>query len=153
MTELDHTPDPSRPQVDWDRDWLARHCTRAGRALSMRYRVPADRERSAVSGQCFTGPRVINRHHYKSISTAYVYIGRGSPLGNPYTLAKHGPSAMGLYERWLWDKIKARDPAVMQALRSITHDHALVCSCSPRPCHGDVVVRAWNWLRSRRGDS
>jgi len=50
--------------------------------------------------------------------------------------------------RWLWAKIKSRDPDVMRALREISARHSLVCSCAPRPCHGDVVVAAWRWLNS-----
>lgn len=96
------------------------------------------------------GPTVINRHHYhdKPKPQPWVYIGRGSPLGNPYTVAEHGLDALELYRRWLWNKITSRDPDVMRALREISPRHSLVCSCKPRPCHGDVVVAAWHWLES-----
>lgn len=98
-------------------------------------------------------PKVINRHHFrgKAWPKPAVYIGRGTPLGNPFTVAEHGLDALDLYRRWLWDRIKARDRAVLQALRSITARHHLVCSCAPRPCHGDVVVAAWRWLHERDG--
>jgi len=99
-----------------------------------------------------TGPTVVNRHHFhgKRLPEPFVYIGRGSPLGNPFTVAEHGAeSALALYRRWLWDRIRASDRRVLEALRRITPRHHLVCSCAPRPCHGDVVVAAWHWLRSR----
>lgn len=94
-------------------------------------------------------PEVVNRHWYKRgkpIPKPWVYIGRGTPLGNPYTVQEHGPQALELYRQWLWRKIVGRDPSVLRVLREITPEHKLVCSCKPRPCHGDVVVRAWAWL-------
>lgn len=96
-----------------------------------------------------TAPTVINRHHFKGnpIPEPWMYIGRGSPLGNPYTVREHGERAMEMYRRWLWKRIRAGEPNVMKALRSITPGHHLVCSCAPRPCHGDVVLAAWKWMQ------
>lgn len=100
------------------------------------------------------GPVVINRHHHggrsSSFPTPWIYIGRGSALGNPFTKAEHGEDALELYRKWLWDKIRGRDRDVLDMLATITSEHHLVCSCKPRPCHGDVVVNAWRWLEERR---
>jgi hypothetical protein len=97
-----------------------------------------------------TAPVVINRHHFKGqrLPQPSMYIGRSrtsrpSPLGNPYTKAEHGEDALGLYRKHMRAKIDAGDVAVLRALNSITPDHSLVCSCAPRPCHGDVVVELW----------
>ena len=100
-----------------------------------------------------------------------VYVGRGAPLGNPFRREQFGDGAIGLYRRWLAialgtqtaeaamrgvEDVRARwllsdarpnDPRVMMAMRSIGPDTLLVCSCSPRPCHGDVVASAWQYLR------
>lgn len=49
-------------------------------------------------------PIVINRHHFhgKPLPTPNLYIGRGTPLGNPFTLAEHErDEALLLYRRWL----------------------------------------------------
>lgn len=134
-------PEPIDP--GWDDGWLATHCL--------------GDPNPALIGPCFLGlacgdlhrPRVVNRHHFKGKATPEpsIYIGRGTPLGNPYKVKEHGLAALDLYRRWLWGKIKDRDPQVLRALAAITGDHHLVCSCKPRPCHGDVVVRAWAWLR------
>ena len=96
-------------------------------------------------------PKVINRHHYKdkALPWPYVYIGRGTPLGNPYTVAEHGMEALELYRRHLWAKIRAGDREALEVLERLTPHHHLVCSCAPRPCHGDVVVRAWRWLQAQ----
>lgn len=97
-------------------------------------------------------PTVINRHHYtnREFPKPWVYIGRGTPLGNPYRVDEHGDAALELYRKWLWEKLRAKDPAVTRALREITVSHHLVCSCKPRPCHGDIVVRAWQWLQDNQ---
>ena len=94
-------------------------------------------------------PTVINRHHYrgKDLPEPWLYVGRGTPLGNPYTLAEHGMNALPLYKAWLWRQIRSGSPLVLAALRSITPEHHLVCSCAPRACHADIIVRAWLWLR------
>lgn len=111
-------------------------------------------------------PRVINAHHFAMpgardrrppLPELWRYIGRSPPLGpsplaNPFTKAQHGLGALELYRRWLWSRIKARDAAVLDTLRSIEPGEHLVCHCK-RPdgsgaCHGDIVVLAWEWLRS-----
>lgn len=104
-----------------------------------------------MSGSASRGPTVINRHHFKGrpMPRPWVYIGRGTPLGNPFTVAEHGEQALPRYRRWLWDRIRESDPRVLEALRGLTPRHHLVCSCAPRPCHGDVVVAAWHWLVAR----
>lgn len=98
-------------------------------------------------------PVVVNRHHYKSkeeLPSPWVYIGRGTPLGNPFLLRDHGEErCLERYRKWLWDKLSQYDEQVLDELRQITPAHHLVCSCAPRPCHGDVVVKAWEWCVKR----
>ncbi len=111
------------------------------------------------------GPRVVNRHHYAHepgfgpaperqparvlprLPTPRIYIGRGTPLGNPFRAPDDGPIevVLALYRRHLWAKIRANDYDVLTELTTITVAHSIVCSCAPRPCHGDVVVVAWRW--------
>lgn len=94
-------------------------------------------------------PTVVNRHHYRDgLPPGSIYIGRGTPLGNPYTVKEHGVAALDLYRRHLWAAIRREDAAILGALRAIEEASLLVCSCKPRPCHGDVVVAAWAWLRA-----
>ena len=95
---------------------------------------------------------------WKELHPNAVYIGRSnlrmglpaSPLANPYKIGKHTrEEVIGMYRDWLWSQIKAKNPRVMQALDSLTEDSILVCWCHPKPCHGEVVIRAWNWLKSQ----
>lgn len=109
-------------------------------------------------------PVVVNRHRYlpttgvgpgvqartgrerrPELPAPWMYVGRGSPLGNPFTHQEHGDDALPLYRRWLFEQIRSNNRAVMLALRSIVPGMHLVCSCAPKPCHADVVVRCWAW--------
>lgn len=97
------------------------------------------------------GLRVVNRHHFPDgVPSPSIYIGRGTPLGNPFTVKEWGELALPKYREWLWEKLNEQDSAVLGAFAEITVEHKLVCSCKPRPCHGDVIVAAWDWLRKQR---
>ena len=80
-----------------------------------------------------------------------VYIGRGSPFGNPYSHTRSSFNtivvssrdvAIQLYELWLttdqvisgWTK---PTPEQIKALRG----KRLGCYCRPLSCHGDVLAR------------
>ena len=73
----------------------------------------------------------------------------GTALGNPFRLEQH-PDALDRYRAWLWDRLERDDPKVMAAMSLIDTESYLVCSCAPRPCHGHVVERAWEWMVSSR---
>ena len=70
-----------------------------------------------------------------------VYIGRGSPWGNPYVLGKHGDRAEVIekyrvyaYAKWVEDQAYGID--WLEPLRG----KDLVCYCAPLACHGDVLL-------------
>jgi len=115
-------------------------------------------------------PKVVNRHHFVYVEGVgpppkkkprkgknflpqpWIYVGRGTPLGNPFRPGNETSHADALasYRRWLWDRIRRNEPAVMRAMRSIDQDTALVCSCAPNACHADIVMRAWHWMLEQR---
>lgn len=105
-------------------------------------------------------PYVVNRHHYRSgkapnkppLPADALYIGRGTALGNPVTIQECPDVATNLaaYRRHLWCLLQTGDSATIEMMERISEDTALVCSCAPRPCHGDVVVAAWEWWRAHR---
>jgi len=74
-----------------------------------------------------------------------VYIGRGSKWGNPYKIGEHGNRAavIALYRAYLWDS-----PDLIACLPELGGQR-LGCFCSPKPCHGDVLARAYAWYISR----
>lgn len=100
---------------------------------------------------------VVNKHHgHQPDWKQSFYIGRGSPLGNPYshmpnTKAEHWvrtrEEAVSHYAEWLKHKIQTNDKDVCKALNRIlrateTGDVQLICFCKPKACHGDVIKAA-----------
>ena len=88
-------------------------------------------------------------------SAAY-YIGRGSPLGNPWS---HRPSkytvhvaatreeAIEQYAKWIQERIQApfspQARAIDECAKKLVKDGTLLlgCFCLPWPCHGEVLAK------------
>jgi hypothetical protein len=81
------------------------------------------------------------------------YVGRPTPLGNPYVLKREEDrdAVCDAYERWFSAKIEQKDPAIVEALRALyaralASGHLrLACFCAPRRCHAETIAR---WLLS-----
>jgi hypothetical protein len=98
---------------------------------------------------------VVNKHkHFPTAND--IYIGRGSPLGNPYTHIKEGTKAEFIvsdrdeaiknYETYINDKILNKDPNICNILNKIwlmakNDDVNLSCFCKPKSCHGDIIKK------------
>ncbi len=109
--------------------------------------------------------QVVNRHTYDGPrDRSYLYIGRGTPLGNNWshvagTTAQFKVEtrldAIAEYRRWLWTQIQSAKGPAFEALQEIkdriTNGEKinLACSCHPQPCHGDVVKSAIGHLAQR----
>lgn len=92
---------------------------------------------------------VVNKYH----TDEGEYIGRPSPLGNPYshmagTTAQFKVAsrevAVAKYRPWLYDQIYEQNWAVINELNRLLDlarkgDLKLRCFCSPKACHGDVI--------------
>jgi hypothetical protein len=100
---------------------------------------------------------VANSHHkLPDDEIRSFHIGRPSVLGNPFPIATPSQRAAVIerYGKWLWRCMQEEDHPVMDELvRIVTAARQgpvrLVCSCAPMPCHGDMVVRACEWLDRR----
>jgi len=93
--------------------------------------------------------KVVNKHHGEQGE----YIGRGSPLGNPFTHMKGTKArwivatreeAVARYRDWLRDQLLEKNPAIIAELRRLMElaekgDLNLKCFCAPKACHGDVI--------------
>ncbi|MCK5486576.1 MAG: DUF4326 domain-containing protein [Desulfobacterales bacterium] len=84
-----------------------------------------------------------------------VYIGRGSPLGNPFMIGKDGSrdEVIEKYKVWLWNKWVTGDGQVHRVIRDIMeYEEFMVpklgCFCRPLRCHGDVIVGMISYIRS-----
>ena len=95
---------------------------------------------------------VVNR--YKNMDGDGVFIGRPSPLGNPFSHQENASiyctkvatreEAVARYAEWLDEKIVSRDPDVIRELNRLLWmaregPIKLVCYCAPKSCHGDVI--------------
>jgi len=91
-----------------------------------------------------------NKRTYKGPG---VYIGRPSPLGNPFIVGKNGTRAVVIerYKHWLWSKISKPgfigDYMIMRSLAALDEDSVLICWCYPKACHGSTIIAAWKWLK------
>jgi hypothetical protein len=76
---------------------------------------------------------VYNKHKTNAPKDA-VYIGRGSPWGNPFKIGIDGDrnEVCDRYEREVLPKLD------LEPLRG----KDLVCFCAPLRCHGDSLLRA-----------
>lgn len=69
-----------------------------------------------------------------------IYIGRGSPYGNPYS---HKEGTKALF------KVKTREEAIRMFEENVLpfldleplRGHDLVCFCKPKKCHGDSIMK------------
>lgn len=87
---------------------------------------------------------VVNKHHKQSGE----YIGRGSPLGNPFpidnTIGQTRKVVIDRYSVWLKEQIAADNDRVCDELNRLVEltqkgELKLQCFCAPHPCHGDVI--------------
>lgn len=65
-----------------------------------------------------------------------VYIGRPSKWGNPYSIGKDGTREEVIEKYYLY---LLERPELMAALPELK-DKVLGCWCSPKACHGDVLI-------------
>jgi len=97
-----------------------------------------------------------------------IYVGRPSPLGNPFAAKNSGlarfqaatnEEAVERYRLFLWRKIKAQDAEILSALLEIAKRAqkervVLLCWCVDAAgegcCHARTIKRAVCWLASSR---
>lgn len=84
------------------------------------------------------------RVHNKRAGTApdgAVYIGRGSPWGNPFKIGEHG-TRDDVCDRFEREVLPGLD------LSPLRGKH-LVCWCKPARCHGDAILAALMAMEGR----
>lgn len=86
---------------------------------------------------------VVNKHHKQDGE----YIGRGSPLGNPWPIQGFDTREIVIarYKVYLRQQIENGNKGVINELERLgniaitTGSLNLQCFCSPQPCHGDII--------------
>jgi len=94
--------------------------------------------------------RVVNKNNYeKREDEVEVYIGRPSPLGNPFKIDADSTRDMvcSAYELYFFKELLNMNRAMHDEVNRIeklaeTNDVALVCYCAPKRCHGDTIKKA-----------
>ena len=88
---------------------------------------------------------VLNKKTMASLSRNDVYIGRPSPLGNPFPMKseKDRDSVVQQFRIYFIDRLLARDPEIEKAFKKLQPDNNLVCFCAPKACHGDVIKKLY----------
>ena len=83
-----------------------------------------------------------NKHHKNTGE----YIGRGSPLGNPYpiTQTESRDFVCDKYEEYLDTQITAKNPSIIKELNRLYNLYqdgpiTLLCFCHPKRCHGETI--------------
>lgn len=98
-----------------------------------------------------TGPRVV--HCKEAPAGSFVYVGRPSPLGNPFALRDARDEAardlcVSRYRTWFLDRVES-DGEFRRLVESV-RGRDLGCWCKTRrdplrSCHGDVILE---WLEA-----
>lgn len=87
-------------------------------------------------------PTVHNKYHNTAPKDA-VYIGRGSPYGNPYVIGKpHPDTGEPMTRDDVCDLFESRVLPEIDVTKLIGKD--LVCFCKPKRCHGDSLIKKAN---------
>ncbi|MBC3936745.1 DUF4326 domain-containing protein [Undibacterium sp. CY7W] len=76
-----------------------------------------------------------------------IYIGRGTPWGNPFPIGKGGTgddraTVIEKYRQHFKENVLT-DPKMVNAILGLKGTR-LGCHCSPLPCHGDIIAEFLN---------
>lgn len=93
-------------------------------------------------------------------------IDRTTPLGNPYRLdgadgdtPEARAAVLEQYRQWLWREMQnsnSRAKQDLDQLKAIWLENGtltLLCWCTPKPCHGQIVARALCWLAQQESEN
>jgi hypothetical protein len=95
-------------------------------------------------------PRVYNKRN--GHPTGAIYVGRGSPFGNPFSHQPHAAVdvdhlvesravSIERFEQWLGEPEQL---ALVVRIRRQLRGRDLVCWCHPEACHAEVIMRIAN---------
>ena len=85
--------------------------------------------------QTIDKPRVWNKYA-GNLPPGAVYVGRGSPWGNPFRIS-FAQTREQVIERFRCEVLPGLDVTKLKGKH-------LICYCTPRPCHADLLLAAAN---------
>ena len=110
-------------------------------------------EKEKRTSQNVTPPciEIKNRHRYQGDG---YYIGRPSPLGNPFEIGRDGgrDEVIERYQVWLLERLGYSNPSsqmFVELFDELCDKNVLIltCWCKPKRCHGEVIrdflLQAW----------
>ncbi len=88
-----------------------------------------------------------------------VYVGRPTPLGNPFRLLREEDrdEVVARYATWLKEQVRQGNPAVVQTLGELYRrlkrqgTLTLVCFCAPRRCHAEIIAEHLKLMAQKEG--
>lgn len=86
--------------------------------------------------------------------TPVIYVGRPSPLGNPFRVGQDGTREEVIEKYSAWVGTTERSLKELMRIRDLAKkgDVALSCWCAPLPCHANVIKSVVEeWLRAKDG--
>ena len=93
-----------------------------------------------------------NKKHGKS----GIYVGRPSPLGNPFPMQGEAERAAVIrnYEDWLAEQLLDPNSPASREIHRLAElarkqDLCLVCFCAPKACHADIIQRTIEAINRR----
>jgi hypothetical protein len=91
--------------------------------------------------------KIVNIRNYNRRD--YIYMGRGSPYGNPYVIGRDGNRAQVIakFRADFLSKV-SNEPDFAQKVLNL-YGKTLGCYCKPLACHVDVIVE---WIEKVRAE-
>lgn len=90
---------------------------------------------------------VVNIRSVETWTAKHVYIGRAatwrrkrlprSPFANPFRIGRDGDRYEVIAK---WGPWASSQPGLLERIRRELTDKILVCWCSPKACHGDILA-------------
>jgi hypothetical protein len=137
LVNVGHATIPVRELHD-----LLKDCRRLPPSMSDQEFIVELVDRRLLIPEGVDGYKVVRRMvvHYK-IDPYDVFIGRGSPWGNPFIVGVDG-NRLEVIDKYR--EMVVGDPAMVARIQRELRGKVLGCYCSPLPCHGDVLVEIAN---------
>lgn len=70
-----------------------------------------------------------------------VYVGRGTPFGNPFRIGRDGTREQVIAK---FQTMVDSNPKLQQSIKTCLRGKDLICHCSPLPCHADILLAIAN---------
>lgn len=85
-------------------------------------------------------PKVYNRHHETAPKGA-VFVGRGSPWGNPFIIGIDGNRRECIRK---FANMLLGNKTMIKKVREELRGKDLICYCSPKGCHATILLQVAN---------